>query len=182
MSQHLKCTAITSIYLTRPMASLVAGCHAWHHVARSIQHKPRCRSHLDVGTSCLCAVHDWFRCFSVVCSNRVCACARHHLFPMKCCSGARMAKNTTVPIKGVTAKLWLRIGAFATKRKFLVIDMPEYDVVLGLDFLSKHDQIVHWHKRTMSVNVIGNNVTLHSPSATPDDGPPRWGGGAACPR
>ena len=100
---------------------------------------------------------------------------------MKCCSGARMAKNTTVPITGVTAKLWLCIGAFATKRKFLVIDMPEYDVVLGLDFLSKHDQIVHWHKRTMSVNVIGNNVTLHSPSATPDDGPPRWGGALRVP-
>ena len=82
-------------------------------------------------------------------------------FPSNVATG-QMANNTTVPIDGVTAQLWLRIVPFATKLKFLVVDMPEKDVVLGLDFLSKHDPIVHWRKRTKSINVKGNNVNLHA--------------------
>ena len=75
---------------------------------------------------------------------------------------AQLANNTTVPIDGVTNHLWMRIGPFATKHKFLVVDMPEYDVVLGLDFLSKHDPIVHWRKRKLSINVKGKTVMLNA--------------------
>ena len=68
---------------------------------------------------------------------------------------ARLADDSTLSINGVTREVWLRIGPLAVKQRFLVLDMPGYDIVLGLDFLSKHEPDVRWRKRCMFVRVNG---------------------------
>ena len=90
--------------------------------------------------------------------------ARNHgiAFQRSDLAPARLADQSTLAVDGTTCALWMRIGTFRTKHKFLVVDMPEYDVVLGLDFLSQHEPHIKWRKRTMTLKVRNAPVTLQA--------------------
>lgn len=88
--------------------------------------------------------------------------ARSHGISLQPCAlgPAQLADDRTLPIDGVTREMWVRIGSFAFKHRFLVVDMPKYDAVLGLDFLQAHEPEIRWKKRCMFVNVKHKRVKL----------------------
>lgn len=73
---------------------------------------------------------------------------------------ARLADDSSLCIEGVVSKAHIKLGPFRTRHTFLVVDMPEFDIVLGMDFLSQYDPHVKWRSRTMSIASGGKTVVL----------------------
>ena len=55
-----------------------------------------------------------------------------------------------VSIHGVLKSLDVKFGAFRAKQDFLVVDIPQYDAVLGMDLLVRHNPLLSFQKRTMT--------------------------------
>ena len=66
---------------------------------------------------------------------------------------ASMADGTGVSIHGVVRDLHIKFGAFRVKSTFLVVDVPKYDAVLGMDFLHRHNPVLNWRKRYMDLTL-----------------------------
>jgi hypothetical protein len=54
-------------------------------------------------------------------------------------TSATLADGNGVSIHGVLKSLDVKFGAFRAKQDFLVVDIPQYDAVLGMDFLVRHN-------------------------------------------
>jgi hypothetical protein len=65
-------------------------------------------------------------------------CAKHHIHYEDCTLHGHLANRTVFQIHGkLTAPI--RFNCFKTEHDFLIADLPDLDVVLGLDFLSIYD-------------------------------------------
>ena len=65
-------------------------------------------------------------------------------------TSATLADGTGVAICGVVHCMPVKFGAFRAKQDFLVVDIPRYDAVLGMDFLVRHDPLLSFKARTMT--------------------------------
>ena len=65
-------------------------------------------------------------------------------------TSATLADGNGVSIHGVLKSLDAKFGAFRAKQDFLVVDIPQYDAVLGMDFLVRHNPLLSFQKRTMT--------------------------------
>lgn len=75
---------------------------------------------------------------------------------------ATLANGSSTPVIGTVRSLWLKLGPFRTKHDFLVVDMPQFNAVLGMDFMSQHDATLHARLRQMRLRYHGSAVTLHA--------------------
>lgn len=89
-------------------------------------------------------------------------CSRNRLNFMRLHSSAALADGSSVKIVDILRSLPLKIGAFRCKQTFLVLDMPEYDVVLGMDFLYAQDPAINYRKRTMQLRCANGNLVTTS--------------------
>lgn len=80
-------------------------------------------------------------------------CSSHGIPFKRKTSTASLANGSSVPVVGIIKACHLKLGAFRCTHTFLVLDMPQYDVVLGMDFLHSHDPIVRWRKGRMHLPV-----------------------------
>jgi hypothetical protein len=72
-----------------------------------------------------------------------------------------LADGTPLAIKGiVTAPA--KIASFRFNLPLLVADIPELDVVLGMDFLAQYDPDIHFKKRLMHIRHKNKLLTIHA--------------------
>jgi Retroviral aspartyl protease len=84
-------------------------------------------------------------------------------------SSAALAECSSVRVDGILRHVPLKIGAFRCKQTFLVLDMPAYDVVLGMDFLHDHDPHLRFRHRTMRLQCAdGSSVTVSAHQDKPE--------------
>ena len=88
-------------------------------------------------------------------------CRRHGLQCKHLRSSAALADGSSARVVGVLRRLPLKIASFRCKQTFLVLDMPGYDVVLGMDFLHAQDPVLSFRERTMRLSCSnGSHVTV----------------------
>ena len=75
-------------------------------------------------------------------------------------SHASLANGSSVPVVGILKDAHLKISSFRCKETLLVVDNPDYDVVLGMDFLTAHDPTVRLRKRLITLPVPGGHTTV----------------------
>jgi hypothetical protein len=84
-------------------------------------------------------------------------CAKHHIHYEDCTLHGHLANRTVFQIHGkLTAPI--RFNCFKTEHDFLIADLPDLDVVLGLDFLSIYEPKLQWRKRIMSIADLRSGV------------------------
>jgi hypothetical protein len=77
-------------------------------------------------------------------------CAKYHIHYEDCTLHGHLANRTVFSFHGkLTAPI--RFTCFKTMHNFLIADLPDLDVVLGLDFLSIYEPKLQWRKRSMTV-------------------------------
>ena len=84
-------------------------------------------------------------------------------------TSATLADGNGVSIHGVLKSLDVKFGAFRTKQDFLVVDIPQYDAVLGMDLLVRHYPLLSFQKRTMTFafDTRGVIARLHCKRSSP---------------
>lgn len=75
---------------------------------------------------------------------------------------ATLANGSTTPIIGTISSLWVKLGPFRANHTFLVVDMPQFNAVLGMDFMSQHRVSLHARERQMRLFYNGSTVALHA--------------------
>ena len=65
-------------------------------------------------------------------------------------TSATLAGGNGVSIHGVLKSVDVKFGAFRARQDFLVVDIPQYDAMLGMDFLVRHNALLSFQKRTMT--------------------------------
>jgi hypothetical protein len=78
-------------------------------------------------------------------------CHSHRLGFSHASSEVAVADGRSVPIVGVLRFAAIRLHAFRFKQDLLVVDMPDHDVVLGMDFLHTHAPKICFRKRCMTL-------------------------------
>ena len=66
-------------------------------------------------------------------------------------STAEVADGRSIPVVGVRSAA-VKLQSYRFKQSFLVVDMPEHDVVLGMDLLVQHDPVISFRKRMMTLH------------------------------
>ena len=64
---------------------------------------------------------------------------------------ASLADGSPTPIVGVVRDLRMKIGHFRFTESFLVVDVRNLEVVLGMSFLEQHNLRLDWKRRCMHV-------------------------------
>ena len=97
-------------------------------------------------------------------------CKQNNIVFDKYTAAATLANGSEAPIVGQVLSLWLKLGPFRAKHSFLVVDMPQFDVILGMDFMAAFDAVLRPRKRTVTLSYKGTAITLHAftESALPD--------------
>ena len=67
--------------------------------------------------------------------------ANHLTFETVEQTSAMLADGNGMSSHGVLESLDVKFGAFRAKQDFLVVDIPQYDAVLGMDFLVRHNPL-----------------------------------------
>ena len=75
-------------------------------------------------------------------------------------ASARMANGNATPIIGQCVNVWIKLRSFRAKFNFLVVDMPQFNAVLGMDFFDKHHAVLHAKKRMMTLSYKHTSVCL----------------------
>ena len=82
-------------------------------------------------------------------------------------SSAKLTNGSSAPIIGQVHSMWVQLGPFRAKHHFLVVDMPQFHAILGMDFMDAHHAVLAPHARTMRLNYNGSTVVLHAHSEDP---------------
>ena len=64
---------------------------------------------------------------------------------------ARLADGSPLAIVGVVKDLSMQMQGMRWSQTFLVVDLPTYDMVWGMDFLERFDPAIKWRKRSMVI-------------------------------
>jgi hypothetical protein len=95
-------------------------------------------------------------------------CIDHHFRFAKACSQALLADNTTqLPVVGVMWNASLQIRSFSCKQSFLVLDVPDLSLVLGMDWLRAHNPVVKFYERTMEFRTRSRSLIVPALSTDP---------------
>jgi hypothetical protein len=70
---------------------------------------------------------------------------------------AVLPNGAIVPMIGLLANVRCTLGPFRFASSFYVLDMPNLDVVLGMDFLDAFNPKIHWRKCRMKLKVSQDN-------------------------
>ena len=79
--------------------------------------------------------------------------------------GPALADSSSLPIVGMITNVQMNIGHFKFKESFLVVDIRNLEVVLGMTFLEKYNPHIDWKQRCMHVNHKHTHLTLHAVAA-----------------
>lgn len=80
---------------------------------------------------------------------------------------ATLADGSCLAIVGVVTNMHMQIGNFKFKESFLVVDISNLEVVLGMSFLAKHNPRINWRERCMHVVHKGTDLTIPTVSHPP---------------
>ena len=78
-------------------------------------------------------------------------CRQHNIKPVSTNIYGSLADKTSFRITGKLTFVTVSLGGFRTVHDFYVASLPGLEVVLGLDFLEKHDPKIRWNKRLMEI-------------------------------
>ena len=85
---------------------------------------------------------------------------------------AKLANGSSTPIIGAVRTPWVKLGSFQASHTFLVVDMPQFHAILGMDFMSEHGASLYTRKRLMRIKYHGS--TVHQLSAHSEDKLPEF--------
>jgi hypothetical protein len=85
---------------------------------------------------------------------------RHiHTEPSSIRGGVKLADGTVRPAKFVQ-NLRLRMGGWHGKQDMFVTDIADYDIILGMDWITKWKPVLDWERGSVSVQFRGKAVEL----------------------
>jgi hypothetical protein len=77
-------------------------------------------------------------------------------------SSARLADGQRLAIDGFVTKFPLKAGSMSWEQSFLVVSLPSYDMVWGMDFLMRFNPRSFWPQRCMTIQQKGHTHSLHT--------------------
>ena len=80
---------------------------------------------------------------------------------------AALADGSTIPIVGMVNNVHMNIGHFKFKESFLVVDINNLEVVLGMTFLETHNPHIDWRQRCMHVQHKQTRLKLEAVASHP---------------
>jgi hypothetical protein len=80
---------------------------------------------------------------------------------------AALADGSSLAILGIARNLHMSIGHFKFTETFLVVDVSNLEVVLGMTFLERYNPRFDWQERRMHVNHKNTELTLPANTANP---------------